>query len=147
MWASVIPSDSFWRYQYFIVYHLLHGLDHFCPPPNPIKFCSLSSSFREWGGRGWLGSSETGGQEQASKPTLRWTFWILRPTKESFQSWSWNIGDWAFYVFWKESSLIHVELQCCWHKTATLRKSNCTQIHLGIYKHVLGTDSKNNKWV
>ena len=106
-----------------------------CPPPNPIKLCSLSSSFREWGRQDWLGSSETRGPVQEPKPTLKWTCWTLKPKKESFRSW--NIGDRPFYVFWKLSSLIHVELQCCWHKILTLKKKKkikLTQLCLRMYK-------------
>lgn len=44
-------------------------------------------------------------------------------------------------ILWKESFLIHMELKCFWAKTVTLRKSNCNQICLRIYKNVLDADS------
>lgn len=34
---SAIPSGSFWRHQYFIVYRLLHGLELFLSSSQPNK--------------------------------------------------------------------------------------------------------------
>lgn len=86
MWASVIPSGSFWRHQYFIVYHLLHGLAFILSSSQPNKTLQFEQQLQgmRFGETGW-GLLRQGHRNGP------------RPMKDHFGSWSCYTTDHAFY--------------------------------------------------